>query len=448
MRQSDKMANWSIPKLLYSMSIPAVFSMFVQAMYNIVDTIYVSQISEDALFSIGLVFPVQMLLISIALGTSVGSGSLIARRLGAKNYEEANKVATTGLVLTTINYIVIALAGFMLTKQFVMLFTSRDVIVTMASDYLSIVMIFSVGMFMAIYFERVLQSQGNMIVPMLSQLIGAVINIILDPLFIFGFGFIPALGIKGAAIATITAQFASVVFMQVVFWKIKKDVHIELKGFQLQWKRIKDIYSIGIPVAFISALSSVAITIVNGLLISISELGVNALSIYFKLQSFVFMPCFGFNQGTLPILSYSYGAKDYHRYIKTFRLYVTTTISITLLGALMFWLHTDFFINLFHPSQELLVITRDTLRIISLCYFFYALSIAMGTIFQSLGIGVYSMYMAILRQVILLLPLAYLLSHFFGLTGVWMAYPITEAVICMVFVPICIKNVKMKFNRA
>lgn len=448
MRQSDKMANWSIPKLLYSMSIPAVFSMFVQAMYNIVDTIYVSQISEDALFSIGLVFPVQMLLISIALGTSVGSGSLIARRLGAKNYEEANKVATTGLVLTTINYIVIALAGFMLTKQFVMLFTSRDVIVTMASDYLSIVMIFSVGMFMAIYFERVLQSQGNMIVPMLSQLIGAVINIILDPLFIFGFGFIPALGIKGAAIATITAQFASVVFMQVVFWKIKKDVHIELKGFQLQWKRIKDIYSIGIPVAFISALSSVAITIVNGLLISISELGVNALSIYFKLQSFVFMPCFGFNQGTLPILSYSYGAKDYHRYIKTFRLYVTTTISITLLGALMFWLHTDFFINLFHPSPELLMITRDTLRIISLCYFFYALSIAMGTIFQSLGIGVYSMYMAILRQVILLLPLAYLLSHFFGLTGVWMAYPITEAVICMVFVPICIKNVKMKFNRA
>lgn len=448
MRQSDKMANWSIPKLLYSMSIPAVFSMFVQAMYNIVDTIYVSQISEDALFSIGLVFPVQMLLISIALGTSVGSGSLIARRLGAKNYEEANKVATTGLILTTINYIVIALAGFMLTKQFVMLFTSRDVIVTMASDYLSIVMIFSVGMFMAIYFERVLQSQGNMIVPMLSQLIGAVINIILDPLFIFGFGFIPALGIKGAAIATIIAQFTSVVFMQVVFWKIKKDVHIELKGFQLQWKRIKDIYSIGIPVAFISALSSVAITIVNGLLISISELGVNALSIYFKLQSFVFMPCFGFNQGTLPILSYSYGAKDYHRYIKTFRLYVTTTISITLLGALMFWLHTDFFINLFHPSQELLVITRDTLRIISLCYFFYALSIAMGTIFQSLGIGVYSMYMAILRQVILLLPLAYLLSHFFGLTGVWMAYPITEAVICMVFVPICIKNVKMKFNRA
>lgn len=448
MRQSDKMANWSIPKLLYSMSIPAVFSMFVQAMYNIVDTIYVSQISEDALFSIGLVFPVQMLLISIALGTSVGSGSLIARRLGAKNYEEANKVATTGLVLTTINYIVIALAGFMLTKQFVMLFTSRDVIVTMASDYLSVVMIFSVGMFMAIYFERVLQSQGNMIVPMLSQLIGAVINIILDPLFIFGFGFIPALGIKGAAIATIIAQFASVVFMQVVFWKIKKDVHIELKGFQLQWKRIKDIYSIGIPVAFISALSSVAITIVNGLLISISELGVNALSIYFKLQSFVFMPCFGFNQGTLPILSYSYGAKDYHRYIKTFRLYVTTTILITLLGALMFWLHTDFFINLFHPSQELLVITRDTLRIISLCYFFYALSIAMGTIFQSLGIGVYSMYMAILRQVILLLPLAYLLSHFFGLTGVWMAYPITEAVICMVFVPICIKNVKMKFNRS
>lgn len=448
MRQSDKMANWSIPKLLYSMSIPAVFSMFVQAMYNIVDTIYVSQISEDALFSIGLVFPVQMLLISIALGTSVGSGSLIARRLGAKNYEEANKVATTGLVLTTINYIVIALAGFMLTKQFVMLFTSRDVIVTMASDYLSIVMIFSVGMFMAIYFERVLQSQGNMIVPMLSQLIGAVINIILDPLFIFGFGFIPALGIKGAAIATIIAQFTSVVFMQVVFWKIKKDVHIELKDFQLQWKRIKDIYSIGIPVAFISALSSVAITIVNGLLISISELGVNALSIYFKLQSFVFMPCFGFNQGTLPILSYSYGAKDYHRYIKTFRLYVTTTISITLLGALMFWLHTDFFINLFHPSQELLVITRDTLRIISLCYFFYALSIAMGTIFQSLGIGVYSMYMAILRQVILLLPLAYLLSRFFGLVGVWMAYPITEAVICMVFVPICIKNVKMKFNRA
>lgn len=445
--KADKMANWPIPKLLYSMSIPAVFSMMIQALYNIVDTIYVSQISESALFAIGLVFPLQMLIISIALGGGVGTSTLVARCLGAKQNDEANKVAATGLILTGFHYLLIAFIGIFLSKPFLQLFTTDSIVLEMGFEYLVIVMTMSFGVFISVYFERILQAQGNMLMPMFGQLIGAITNIILDPILIFGYFGLPSLGIKGAAIATIIGQIASCLFLSYIMFAKKHDVHFRFKGLHLRKKRILSIYEVGLPVAIMNAIGSVTTTCMNGVLVQLSDYGVTALSIYFKLQSFVFMPCFGFNQGTLPILSYNYGSKNFDRYVKSIKIYLSTTVVIMILGTLLFWFKTDFLLSLFNPSKELLAVSEYTLRIIAISFVIAAISIAMTTIFQSLGNGKASMFMSLARQLIILVPLAFVFGKLWGLNAVWFAYPCAELIVCCIYVPICIKEVKTKFNR-
>lgn len=444
--KSNKMATWSIPKLVYSMSVPAMFSMLVQALYNIVDTLYISRISENALFALGLVFPMQMIIISLALGGSIGTSALVARRLGQKRHEEANKTATTGIILALFHSALCVFIGLFLSKPFLQLFTQDAQIIEMGYQYLSIVMSFSFTVFIAMCFERILQAQGNTILPMISLLIGAIINIVLDPIFIFGYFGVPAMGVTGAAIATIIGQMCGMVFITVCSLVGKHDVKLQFKGFQLQWERVKAIYEVGLPVAIMQAIGSVTTTCMNFVLVSYSDAAVTALSIYFKLNSFIFMPVFGLSQGSLPILAYNYGSQDVQRYRETVKIYVFTALGIMAIGTLLFIFGADILVGLFNPSPELLAVTSVSLRIISIGFCFIALAITMNTVFQSLGKGFSSMIMTILRQLVFLVPLAYLFGQLWGLNGVWVAYPVAEIIVVLIYVPICYKTFKEAFK--
>ncbi|MEA4875470.1 MATE family efflux transporter [Anaerorhabdus sp.] len=444
--KTNKMATWSIPKLLFSMSIPAMFSMLIQALYNIVDTIYISQISEQALFAIGLVFPMQMIITSLSLGGSIGTSTLVARRLGQQNHKEANKVASTGLILALFHSFLCALMGVFLAKPFLQLFTQDAQVIDMGFQYLSIVMTVSFGVFVGMYFERILQAQGNMILPMISLLIGAITNIILDPIFIFGYFGIPAMGIKGAAIATVIGQIFGMIFITICMFVGKHEVKFQFKGLHLRWTRIKEIYQVGLPVAIMQAVGSVTTTCMNFVLVTYSASAVTALSIYFKLNSFVFMPIFGLNQGSLPILSYNFGSQDVDRYRRTVKLYLATAVGIMAAGTALFMFGTDFLLGMFNPSESLLEVARLSLRIISISFVFVGVSIAMNTVFQSLGKGVSSMIMTLLRQLIFLIPFAYIFGKIWGTNGVWAAYPVAELFVVLIYVPICYKTFKKAFN--
>ncbi len=441
------MAEKPIGALLFSMSLPAIFSMLIQALYNIVDTIYISELSEAAVFTMGLVYPMQIILISMALGGAIGAATLVARRLGQKNQEEANKTASTGLILAFFHWILCALIGIFLTKPFLALFTSDPQIIEMGYSYLSIVMTWSIGVYISIYFERIFQAQGNMIVPMIALLIGAITNIVLDPILIFGYFGFPALGIQGAALATITGQMLGGTFITVCMFVGKHEVKLQFRGLHLRWSRIKEIYAIGLPVTIMNAIGAFANMAMNAVVVVYSELAVSSLSLYFKLSSFVFMPIFGLNQGSLPILSFNYGAQDIERYTRTVKIYLATVLIIMGAGTLFFVFGTDILISIFHVSNELRELTRIALRILSLSFVFFGISIVMITVFQSVGKAFVSMMISVLRQMVLLVPLAYLLGGVWGLQGVWLAYPIAEIIVVIIFAPMCYKAYKQAFMK-
>lgn len=445
--RSDKMATWPIPKLLFSMGIPAVISMLIQALYNIVDTIYISNYSQDAMFAIGLVFPMQMIGLSLALGTGVGIGTLVSRRLGEGNKKEATHVATTGILLGLFHALLILLLGVFGAKPFLEMFTERPDIIELGYEYLLIVMSLNIGQMLAVSFERILQSQGNMIVPMITLIMGAVTNIILDPILIFGMFGLPAMGIKGAAIATVIGQIISMLADLFFVLHGKHEVNIQFKGFKFDMRIVRDIYSVGIPTAIMNMIGSVTTTLMNGVLVNFTENAVTSLSLYFKLQSFVFMPVFGFNQGALPILAYNYGARNKDRYMKTARLYLLTAIGFMFVGMLLFRFKTDLMLSFFEMNDELKTIAEVTLRTISLSFIPAAISIAITTMFQSFGKGTISMIQSILRQLGFLIPAAYLLSNV-SLEAIWYAYPIAEIAVVIIFVPMIIKLYHNSFEGA
>lgn len=445
-KSSDKMATWPIGKLLFSMGIPAVISMLIQALYNIVDTIFISNYSQDAMFAIGLVFPMQMIGLSLALGLAVGTGTIVSRKLGEKDKEGASNAASSGIILAIFQAIFVFLLGLFGSKPFLSLFTSRPEIIDLGYQYLMIVMLLHFGQMLAITFERIMQAQGNMIIPMVALISGALTNIILDPILIFGMLGMPKMGIAGAAIATVTGQIVNmlVVGCAVIFGK--HEVKIKFKGFKFKKSIIKDIYSIGIPVAIMNMIGSVTTTLMNGVLVKFSENAVTSLSIYFKLQSFVFMPVFGFNQGALPILSYNFGSKDKHRYLKTAKLYIVTAIAFMIVGTLLFRFAPDAMLYFFEMDDTLRSIARITLMTISLSFIPAAISISITTILQSLGKGTSSMIQSILRQLGFLIPCAYLLANI-SLEAVWYAYPIAEILVVIIYIPIVIKAYNFAFRK-
>ena len=425
--QENKMGTQPVLRLIISMSVPAMFSMLVQALYNIVDSVFVAKLGQDALTAVSLAFPVQMLLISIAVGTGIGVNSLVSRRLGEKRQEEANSAAAHGLLLGFISWVIFALLGIFFTRFFFECFTDNQVIVQMGCDYIYVVTICSFGCFLEIMAEKILQATGNMFYPMTFQLVGAITNIILDPIMIFGLLGFPKLGVLGAAIATVTGQILAMLYSFYIILRKSHAVHITFKHFRLRGAIVKDIYAVGVPSIIMQSIGSVLTTCLNMILISFSDAAVSVLGVYYKIQSFVFMPVFGLTHGVMPIMGYNYGARNKKRLMDALKWGIVIALGIMFLGTLLFMLLPSQLLGIFSATQEMLDIGVPAFRVICLCFLAAGVSILFSTLFQAMGQGGKSLIISVLRQLVVLLPAAYLLSKV-GLFYVWFAFPLAEVV--------------------
>ena len=426
--KENKMGVMPVNKLLMNMSLPMMISMLVQALYNVVDSIFVSRIDENALTAVSMAFPIQSLMIALGAGTGVGVNALLSRSLGEKDYDRVNKAAGNGIFLAGINYLVFLLVGILVTTPFYLSQTKDAQILSYGQQYLTIICCCSFGMYGQFIFERLLQSTGRTFYTMITQSIGAIINIILDPIFIFGYFGVPKMGVAGAAIATVIGQIIAGTIALVINIKKNDEIQLKLKGFRPDGKIIARIYEVGIPSIIMQAIGSVMTYGMNRILIVFSSTAVAVFGVYFKLQSFIFMPVFGLNNGMVPIIAYNYGAGKKDRLIKTLKLSIIYAVGLMLLGVIIFQLFPAPLFALFDASETMLSIGIPALRIISLSFIFAGFCIVCGSLFQALGNGIYSMVVSIARQLLVLLPVAYLLSLSGKVEAVWWAFPIAEIV--------------------
>ena len=427
-RKANKMGTMPVNKLLVSMSLPMMVSMLVQALYNIVDSIFVSRIDENALTAVSMAFPIQSLMIAIGVGTGVGVNALLSRSLGEKDYGKVDRTAVNGVFLSAVSYLLFLVVGILAVTPFYLSQTKDAQIIAYGKQYLTIICCCSFGMYTQFIFERLLQSTGKTIFTMVTQGTGAIINIILDPIFIFGYFGIPRMGVAVAAVATVAGQIVAGVFAIIINEKKNTDVKLNFKGFRPDKKVIREIYKVGIPSIIMQAIGSVMTYGMNRILISFNSTAVAVFGVYFKLQSFIFMPIFGLNNGMVPIIAYNYGAKEKDRMVKTLKLSVFYAIGIMVLGFLVFQLFPAPLFSLFDASEMMLSIGVPALRAISFSFLFAGFCIVCGSLFQALGNGVYSMVISIARQLVVLLPAAYLLSLSGKVQYVWWAFPIAELV--------------------
>ncbi|MCB7305336.1 MATE family efflux transporter [Bariatricus massiliensis] len=426
--KENKMGVMPIPKLLITMSLPMIISMLVQALYNIVDSMFVAKLNEEALTAVSLAFPIQNLMIAVAAGTGVGINALLSRNLGERRFDDANLAAKNGLFLGFISSVVFAIVGGASAGFFFRVQTDNPLIVTYGTQYMQIVTILSIGIFMQIMTERLLQATGKTFYTMITQGLGAVINIILDPILIFGlFGF-PRLEVAGAAWATVIGQI--IAFLLGVYYNVvkNKELNLNMKGFRPNGKIIADIYKVGVPSIIMQSIGSVMTFGMNKILLMFSSTAAAVFGIYFKLQSFIFMPIFGLNNGMIPIIAYNYGARQKKRIMQTIRLSVAIAMGIMAVGLAVFQLKTASMLNIFDASEHMLEIGIPALRIISLSFIFAGFCIIVGSVFQALGNGVYSLIISVARQLLVILPVAYAFASLFGLHMVWWAIPIAELV--------------------
>lgn len=426
MQQENKMGVMPINKLLVSMSLPMIISMLVQALYNIVDSIFVAQISENALTAVSLAFPAQNLMIAFAGGTAVGVNALLSRSLGEKNLDRVNKTANTSIVLGLLNTALFVVLALAFHNLFFSIQTTNPEIVEYGSQYVLVVLGCSIGIFMQFTFERLLQATGRTLHTMFTQGLGAIINIILDPIMIFGwFGF-PAMGVTGAALATVIGQIIAALFALFLNYKYNHDIQLSLKGFRFDFHIIKQIYTVGVPSIIMQSIGSVMTFGMNTILITFSTTATAVFGIYFKLQSFVFMPVFGLNNGMIPIIAYNYGAKQKQRLLDTIRLSVYYAVGMMIVGFLAFEIFPKELLLLFNASSHMIEIGVPALRIIALHFLFAGFCIICGSVFQALGKGVLSLINSVTRQLLVLLPVAFVLSLFGNINLVWISFPIAE----------------------
>lgn len=427
--QENKMGVMPIPKLLYSMALPMILSMLVQALYNVIDSVYVSQVSESAVTALALAFPIQNLQIGFATGVAVGVNALLSKSLGQGNQEQANHAAGNGIVLMLISVAVFMLFGFFGAAPYFAMQSDVAETVQGGTAYTSICCIFCLGIFTEVLCERLLQASGRTVYTLYTQGTGAIINILLDPVFIFGRFGIPAMGVAGAAVATVIGQ--SVAALMATCFNIKRndDVQFSLEYLKPAGQIIRPILTVGIPSVVMMAIGSVMTFGMNQILLSFSGTGETAagvFGIYFKLQSFFFMPIFGLNNAAISIVAFNYGARKPHRITSTLKLSVLTALGITTLGLLAFELIPGVLLNIFHPSADFLSMGCSALRIIGLCLPVASICIALGASFQALGNGIYSTIVSLCRQLLVLLPAAYLLSLTGQVNNVWWSFPIAE----------------------
>lgn len=440
----NKMGTMPVRKLLISMSLPMMASMLVQALYNIVDSIFVSRVSEAALTAVSISFPIQNLMISLGVGIGVGVNALLSKSLGEGNQKHAQRIALQGIFIELICCLIFILIGFFAMDVFFRGQTNDAEIIALGKDYLSICCIFSVGLFAQLIFERLLQATGRTMLSMISQCTGAITNILCDPLLIFGVPAlgIPAMGVTGAAIATVFGQIVGGIVAIVLNVRKNKELHFAVRGFRVEGKVCGSILYIGIPSAIMGSIGSFMTYGINKILFAFGEIGKTAAAvfgIYFKLQSFVFMPVFGLNNGMVPIVSFNYGARRADRILQTVRLSAIYAVSIMVVGMAVVQLIPGQLLLLFDASEHMLRIGVPALRIISLCFVFAGFTIVCSSVFQALGNSFFSMIMSITRQLAVLLPAAYVLAHTIGLEAVWYAFPIAE-VFCLVIAVIMLRH--------
>lgn len=424
--RENKMGTMPVNKLLISMSLPMMVSMLVMAMYNIVDSIFVAKLSEDALTAVSMAFPMQSLLIASATGTGVGVNALLSRSLGQGDSKTASYAAENGIFLWALWYVIFLIIGLSVTRPFYNLQSAPSEITELGVQYLSIVLVFSFGLYTQMAFEKIIQATGRTIYTMITQIVGAVINIILDPILIFGLLGAPKMGIRGAAVATVIGQIAAGILAMIINFKVNKEVHISFKKFRPSGKIIKMILAVGIPSLLMQAVGSVMTVGMNKILIAFSSTAVAIFGVYFKLNSFIFMPIFGLNNGMVPIVAYNYGARKRDRLVKTIKYSVIYAVVLMFVGIAIFETFPDKLLLLFNASDHMLDIGIPALRTICLSFSFAGACIVIGSAFQALGNGIFSMIISFTRQIIVLLPAAYLLSLTGNVNNVWWSFNIAE----------------------
>lgn len=426
--QENKMGTMPVGRLLASMATPMMISMLVQAFYNVVDSVFVSQLGEDALNAVSLAFPLQQLMIAVCGGTAVGMNAMLSRSLGAKQFEKANKIANTGVFLFLCSSAVFTLTGIFLSRLFFLAQTDVKQIVEYGTDYASVCLGCSIGICSQFCFEKLLQSTGKTTHSMIAQLIGAIINIILDPILIFGLLGMPKLEVLGAAIATVSGQVVAAIVAIVFNIKCNKEIHITTRLIRWDKEIAKEIYKIGLPSIIMQSIGSVMTFTMNKILIAFTTTATAVFGSYFKLQSFIFMPIFGLNNGMVPIIAYNYGARRYDRVKKTITISIVTAVSIMFIGLLAFEFIPHVLLSFFNASEEMLKIGVPALRIIGLHFILAGFCIIAGSVCQAIGKPVYSLIVSVCRQLLVLLPVAWLLSLTGRLELVWFAFPIAECV--------------------
>lgn len=429
MERENKMGTMPVGKLIINMSLPMVISMLVQALYNVVDSVFVSRISEQALTAVSLAFPAQNLMIGVATGTGVGVNALLSRALGEKNRGRVSKVAENGVFLALVGYALFLVFGLFGSRVFMASQTQVSEIIEMGTEYLTVCCGLSFGIFGEIMFERLMQSTGRTFYTMITQGVGAIFNIIFDPIFIFTLD----MGVTGAALATVLGQIVAFVLAIVLNHKHNPDVRLSLKGFRPDLRMIGEIYAIGVPSIIMVCIGSVMTFLMNKILILYTagkETAATVFGVYFKLNSFIFMPIFGLNNGIIPIVAYNYGAKNRARMIQAVKIAAVIACSVMFVGMLLFLTIPGTLLSLFDASETMLAIGEPALRIISTSFTFAGVCIVLGSIFQALGHSVYSMIVSFIRQLVVLVPCAYLLARVGQRVGndnlVWLSYPIAE----------------------
>ena len=428
------MGREGITPLLFRISLPLMISMLVQALYNIVDSMFVARLSETALTAVSLAFPLQNLLIAFGVGTGVGMASFLSRKLGERDEESATKVAGNGISIASITWAVFAVLGLTVVKPFLNLFSDDAELLGLSTGYSEIVMVFSLFMFLSMMNERILQGTGDSFSSMLSQMTGAITNIILDPIFIFTLGF----GVNGAAIATVIGQGVGCAVSFICVLR-NRFIHIEPRHLKIEKRMVKAIYAVGAPTIITNSIGTVMTGAINAILIAFSTTAVSIFSVYFKLQSFVFMPIFGLSSGMVPIIAYNYGARKRKRVTETIWKGTFIASVIMILGTLAFNFFPRELLSLFSATEEMYRIGIPALKMISLCFVPAAISIGLGSSFQATGYGVGTMIVSICRQLMVLIPVAYILSIFLGINGVWLSFIIAEIIGLVVSIAIYLR---------
>lgn len=438
-KETNKMGTQPMGRLLASMAWPAILSMTIGALYNIVDSIFVSMINAKALTAVSIIMPVQSLIIAFGVGSGVGVNSLIARRLGARKYDEANKAASSSVIIGIFNFLIFLCVGLFFTKPFMHYYTNDEQIFSYGVTYMRIICCFSMFFLMQLALEKVMQATGNMKGPMIMSISGAVVNLVLDPILIFGLLGAPKLGVAGAAIATVAGQCLAMCIAIYITVKKNKQVKVQWFGYKLDWGIMKEIYAVGLPTIIMQALFSFMLLGYNSIL-SASAAAVAVLGIYAKLQTLVFMPVFGLNQGSLPIMGYNYGARHKERLMDAYKMSTMVAVIIMTAGTIAFLAMPKQLLAMFNADASMYEIGIPAMRILSLSFIPAAFGIVTSTLFQASGHGVYSLIGSILRQCVVVLPVAYIMFNKFGITASWISFPAAEF-IGLAYIMIMLKHV-------